>query len=135
MNQLKHALRQLVLRPALSATVIAMLAIGVGATTAIYSLIHFGILQPIAAPDVDELVSFRSPGRKFGTTRGDLVVGGDPQRLFSYPMYRELAAEQSVFTGIAGPLCVPREHGNRRGHDAACERRARVRQLLQRIEP
>ena len=53
-------------------------------------------------PDVHELVSLRSPGQKFGTTRGDLVVGGDPQRLFSYPMYRELAAEQSVFTGVAG---------------------------------
>src|SRR5262245_29243897 len=83
MAQLKHALRQLVLRPALSLTVIAMLAIGIGATTAIYSLIHFEILKPIEAPNVDALVSFRSPGQKFGTTRGDLVVG-ETQRLFSY---------------------------------------------------
>ena len=100
MGQLKAALRQLVLRPALSVTVIAMLAIGIGATTAIYSLIHYEILRPIEAPNVDELVSFRSPGQKFGTTRGDLTVG-DPQRLFSYPMYRDLAAEQTSFTGIA----------------------------------
>jgi predicted permease len=102
MGQLKAALRQLVVRPALSATVIAMLAIGVGATTAIYSLIHFIILRPIEVPDAQELVSLRSPGQRFGTTRGDLVVGGAAQRLFSYPMYRDLAAEQSVFTGIAG---------------------------------
>ena len=100
MGQFKHAVRQLVLRPALSATVIAMLAIGIGATTAIYSLMHFIVLQPIEAPHVDELVSFRSPGQKFGTTRGDLTVG-EPQRLFSYPMYRDLAAEQTSFTGIA----------------------------------
>jgi predicted permease len=100
MGEAKHALRQLVLRPALSMTIIAMLAIGIGATTAIYSLIHLQILRPIEAPNVDELVSFRSPGQKFGTTRGDLTVG-EPQRLFSYPMYRELAAAQTSFTGIA----------------------------------
>ena len=100
MGQFKYALRQLVLRPALSATVIAMLAIGIGATTAIYSLIQFEILKPIEAPNVDELATFRSPGQKFGTTRGDLSVG-EPQRLFSYPMYRDLAAEQTSFTGIA----------------------------------
>ena len=62
MGEAKHALRQLFVRPALSMTVIAMLAIGIGATTAIYSLIHFQILRPIEAPNVDELVSFRSPG-------------------------------------------------------------------------
>src|SRR6185436_4144514 len=100
MGQFKYALRQLVLRPALSATVIAMLAIGIGATTAIYSLIQFEILKPIEAPNVDELVTFRSPGQKFGTTRGDLSVG-EPRRLFSYPMYRDLAGEQTSFTGIA----------------------------------
>src|SRR5262245_23102957 len=100
MGQLKVALRQLVMRPALSLTVVAMLAIGIGATTAIYSLIHFQILRPIDAPNVDELVTFRSPGQKFGTTRGDLTVG-EPQRLFSYPMYRNLAAGQKSFTGIA----------------------------------
>jgi hypothetical protein len=77
-----------------------MLAIGIGATTAIYSLIHSQILRPIEAPNVDELVSFRSPGQKFGTTRNDLTVG-EPQRLFSYPMYRDLEAEQTSFTGIA----------------------------------
>jgi predicted permease len=100
MGQLKQALRQLVLRPALSATIVAMLAIGIGATTAIYSLIHYEILRPIEAPNVDELVTFRSPGQKFGTTRGDLTVGGT-QRIFSYPTYRDLAAEQTSFTGIA----------------------------------
>jgi predicted permease len=100
-SQLKQALCQLVLRPGLSLTVIAMLAIGVGATTAVYSLIYRAVLQPVSAPDIDTLVSFRSPGQKFGSTRGDLTVGS-PQRLFSYPTYRDLAAEQTSFTGIAG---------------------------------
>jgi ABC-type lipoprotein release transport system permease subunit len=37
MNELKYAFRQLVLRPGLSATVIAMVALGIGATTTIFS--------------------------------------------------------------------------------------------------
>jgi predicted permease len=101
MSQFKHALRQLYLRPALSATIVVMLALGVGATTAIYSLIHRLVLETIAVPEADALVSFRSPGQKFGTTRGDIAVGGDLQRLFSYPMYRDLVAQQSSFTDIA----------------------------------
>jgi predicted permease len=100
MIELKQVLRQIVLRPAVSLTIIAMLAIGIGATTAVYSLIYRLVLQPVSAPDLDTLVSFRSPGQKFGSTRGDLTVG-NAQRLFSYPMYRELTAEQTSFTGIA----------------------------------
>jgi predicted permease len=101
MSHFSQALRQLVLRPALSATVVAMLAVGAGATTAIYSLIHRVILETVPVPNADELVSLRSPGQKFGTIRGDLAVGGDPQRLFSYPVYLDLAAEQTVFTDVA----------------------------------
>ncbi|HJR71799.1 MAG TPA: hypothetical protein VKA43_17270 [Gammaproteobacteria bacterium] len=46
MDALKHALRQLVLRPGSSATVVAMLAIGIGSTTAIFSLFHEVLMQP-----------------------------------------------------------------------------------------
>ena len=40
MDQLKYALRQLKLRPGLSLVVILMLALGIGATTAMFSLYH-----------------------------------------------------------------------------------------------
>jgi predicted permease len=102
MSYAKYACRQLIQRPGLSAIVILMLAVGIGSTTAMYSLIHQVILETMPVPDPDELVSIRSPGPKPGSARGDLAVGGNPSLLFSYPMYRELGAEQRVFSGLAG---------------------------------
>ena len=102
MNDIKQSLRQITLRPGLSLVVIMMLAVGIGSTTAMYSLIHQVILETMPVPDPDELVSIRSPGPKPGSARGDLAVGGNPSLLFSYPMYRELEAEQRVFSGLAG---------------------------------
>jgi hypothetical protein len=67
MNQLKYAFRQLVHRPGLSVLVIGMLAVGIGATTAIYSLIHQTVLETIPVPQAQELVSLRSPGIKPGS--------------------------------------------------------------------
>lgn len=50
MTQIKYAFRQLVLRRGLSVTVIVLLALGIGATSAMYSLIDQAILQPLPVP-------------------------------------------------------------------------------------
>src|SRR3970282_2572201 len=102
MIHLKNAFRQLVLRPGLSALVIVMLAIGIGPTTAMYSVMHQVILETLPVPEPDELVSLRSLGLKPGPTRGDIAVGGNPTLLFSYPMYRDLEAQQRAFSAVAG---------------------------------
>jgi predicted permease len=99
MNELKHAFRQLTLRPGLSATVIVMLALGVGATTAIFSVFHQILVQPLPVPDPERLVNLGAPGVKWGPT--SCSNAGTCDRVFSYPMYRDLAAQQTVFTGIA----------------------------------
>ena len=103
MSHLTYAFRQLVLRPGLCALVIVMLAVGIGATTAMYSVIHQVILETLPVPAAGELVSLRSPGPKPGATRSGLAIGGGPggSLLFSYPMYRDLDAEQRVFSGLA----------------------------------
>ena len=46
MTLLNHAFRQLCLRPGMSLIVIAMLAIGIGATTAIFTLFHQVLVRP-----------------------------------------------------------------------------------------
>jgi len=102
MIHLKNAFRQLVLRPGLSVLVIVMLAIGIGPTTAMYSVMHQVILETLPVPEPDELVSIRSLGPKPGPARGDIAVGGNPTLLFSYPMYRDLEARQRVFSAVAG---------------------------------
>ena len=101
MNQLKLALRQLRLRPGLSFVVIVMLALGIGATTAMFSLYHQILMRPLPILEPERVVNLAAPGPgKFGGTYGDLGIG-DREAQFSYAMFRELEARQTGFTGLA----------------------------------
>jgi predicted permease len=90
MTLIKHAFRQLVLRAGLSALVIVMLAVGVGAATAIFSLFYQVLVQPLPVPAPERLVNVVRAG-----------TGPESGRGFSYPMFRDLEAEQSALTGLA----------------------------------
>ncbi|MDF2771586.1 MAG: hypothetical protein K0S86_1080 [Geminicoccaceae bacterium] len=60
-RDVRHALRGLVQRPAFSAVVIATLALGIGATTAIYALLDAIVLRPLPYPNADRLVYIDHP--------------------------------------------------------------------------
>src|SRR5688572_9893460 len=101
MNQLKLALRQLKLRPGLSFIVIVMLAFGIGATTAMFSLYHQILVRTLPTPEPERLVNLAAPGPgKIGGTYGDLGIG-DREAQFSYEMFRELEVRQTGFTALA----------------------------------
>jgi predicted permease len=101
MYHLKLALRQLWLRPVLSIVVITMLALGIGATTAMFSLYHQILVRPLPVPEPERLVNLAAPGPgKFGGTYRDLGIG-DTEAQFSYEMFRTLEARQTGFTGLA----------------------------------
>jgi predicted permease len=99
MSSIKYAFRQAARSPGLSATVIVMLALGLGATTAIFSLFHQILLRPLPVPEPERLVNFGAPGPNWGSTT--CSDAGDCQHIFSYPMFRDLQAQQTVFAGIA----------------------------------
>jgi predicted permease len=100
MYHITFALRQLRLRPGLSFVVIAMLALGIGATTAMFSLYHQILLRPLPVPEPERLVNLAAPGPKAGGGLQDLGLANiDAQ--FSYPMFRDLSRAQRGFTGIA----------------------------------
>ena len=103
MRVIKHALRQLKLRPGLSAVVILMLSLGIGATTAMFSLYHQILVRPLPVPEPERLVNLAAPGgtAKVGGRYRDLAIG-DFEAQFTYPMYRDLENGQKAFTGIAG---------------------------------
>ena len=93
MTLLNHAFRQLCLRPGMSLIVIAMLAIGIGATTAIFTLFHQVLVRPLPVPEPERLVN---------------IVRAQGGQGFSYPMIRDFeadlrnaAAEQRVFAALA----------------------------------
>jgi len=100
MNELKYAARQLVRQPVLTVIVIAMLAIGIGATTAMFSWVNALLLQSLPAPAAEQLVNLGAPGPKPGSH--SCSFSGDCEQVFSYPMFRDLEAQQTVFTGMAG---------------------------------
>ena len=99
MNDVGYALRQVVRRPGLSAVVIVMLAIGIGSTTAMFSLFETFMLRPLPVADPERLVNLSAPGPKPGST--SIGYAGELDAVFSYPMFRDLEAQQSVFTGLA----------------------------------
>jgi predicted permease len=100
MRYLRPAVRQLLERAGTSWLLIAMLAIGIGATSAMYSTYYHILLEPLAVPEPQRLVKLGAPGIKPGTARpGNAYANTDA--VFSYPMYQDLKAEQRVFTAIA----------------------------------
>ena len=102
MGNVRQALRQFVLRPGLAAAVITMLAVGIGATTAIFSLFYQVLLQPLPVPEPDRLVQLRVEGSPaLGIGRMSLAVG-DPESALSYSVFRDLEQQQTSFTGIGG---------------------------------
>lgn len=55
-HDLRHAVRQLVSRPGFSLVAVLTLTLGLGATTAMYSLLRSTVLAPLPYPDADRLV-------------------------------------------------------------------------------
>ena len=56
LRDIRGAIRSMRSQPALSAAVIVMLALGIGATTAIFSVVYGVLLRPLPFPEPEELV-------------------------------------------------------------------------------
>ncbi len=104
-----YGLRQLRKTPALVAAVVLSLAIGVGANTAIFSLVDAAILRPLPVKDPDALriLEWTNKGFPEGVqnVNGDVVpLSGDRFQGSSVGanLYRRLAHEQTVFEALIG---------------------------------
>jgi predicted permease len=82
--------------PGFTAIAVITLALGIGANTAIFSLMNQVLLQRLPVKNPDELVIVRAPGPQTGHVSTD----GDSAESFSYPMYKGLRDTNSVFSGI-----------------------------------
>jgi predicted permease len=93
-NDIRFALRGLIRSPLFSIVAILSLALGIGANTAIFTLIDQILLRklPVAAPD--ELVMLYQQGAHNGSNMGT--------RMHSYPMYQEF---QKRAEPLAEVLC------------------------------
>src|SRR5258706_1806736 len=99
MSSLKSALRTLFKSPFVTVVAIVSLGLGIGANTAILSLFNQMLLRPLPVPRPADLVNFKAPGPKPGSS--SCGSAGECDEVFSYPMFRDLEKAQTVFTGIA----------------------------------
>jgi predicted permease len=66
MTQLRQTLRRLSRAPAFTATTVLTLAIGIGATTAIFSVVNGILLKPLPFPEPDRLISVNHRSKNVG---------------------------------------------------------------------
>ena len=97
LQDLRYALRQLTKAPAFTVTALVTLALGIGANTAIYSLLDQVMLRSLPVQDPKQLVMLQSTGSDTGRIS---AYGGSSDDYFSYPMYRDLRDKNSVFNGL-----------------------------------
>jgi predicted permease len=87
LQTLRYTLRVLAKNPGFAAVAILSLALGIGANTAIFTLINALLLRDLPVQHPEQLVRL-SPVRK-----GDKIT-------FSYPMFREVERGQRVFSSM-----------------------------------
>jgi len=95
-GSLRYALRQFRLSPVFTVAAVLTLALGIGGTTAIFTLIHAVMLRSLPVSD---------PGRLYRVGEGDncCVQSGPQDRwgMFSFPLYKRLKAETPEFEEVA----------------------------------
>ena len=78
-----------------AAITVLSLGLGIGANTAIFSIIEAVMLRPLPVPAPASLVSVGDPGRPDHVSYGTPLLD-----IFSYPLYARLRDHNTVFTGL-----------------------------------
>src|SRR5579872_265441 len=97
LQDVRYAVRQLLNAPAFTVTAVLTLALGIGANTAIYSLLDQVMLRSLPVQEPERLVMLKHTGSDRGRIN---VYGGAVEDYYSYPMYRDLRDRNTVFSGL-----------------------------------
>ncbi|TMP97546.1 MAG: ABC transporter permease [Verrucomicrobia bacterium] len=139
MNDFRFAFRQLLKNPGFTAVAVLTLALGIGANTAIFSVVNGVLLRPLPFPAADRLVMIhtihRHEGRTdrfetvfdpdfkewieqnrafehmaaYGSGQATLLSGGEPERIGSAEVTIDFFALLGV-KPLAGRTFLPEEH-------------------------
>lgn len=85
---MKTSLRSLARSPGFSAVAVLTLALGIGATTAIFSVLYAVLLRPFAYPDADQLVVLRQRSPQM-------------EMSIAWPTAQDWMREQQAFTALS----------------------------------
>jgi predicted permease len=88
-QDLRYGLRSMLKNPGFTAVVLVMLALGIGANTAIFSVVNSVLLNPLTYPEPDQLVTLHQSKPNFET-------GAIP-----YPNFRDMREQNRTFSAMA----------------------------------
>ena len=91
-RDIRHTARALRKAPGFTAVVVLTLALGIGANTAIFSLMDQVLLRSLPVWEPSRLVLLDGPGAFQGRTMN--------AQTFSYPMYTDFRDRTQVFSGL-----------------------------------
>jgi predicted permease len=97
LREIRMGLRQMRKSPGFAIVAILTLALGIGANTAVFTLLDQALLRRLPVSHPEQLVRLRFNGASPGHIDS---YGGDDKDYFSYPMYRDLRDKNGVFDGI-----------------------------------
>src|SRR5436190_23381777 len=90
-KDIRYGFRALWKRPGFSAVAIATLALGIGANTAIFSLVNTVLLRPLPFPDPNQLVMIWE----------DAAYAGFPRNTPSAATYQDMKTQSRSFSEVA----------------------------------
>ncbi len=91
LNDLRYAIRQLLKSPGFTAAAVLTLALGIGATTAIFSVVYAVLLRPLPYREPERLVQLYETGLR----------GGGSRDWVSFPNFLDWRQQNQVFEEVA----------------------------------
>ena len=111
-QDLRFGLRMLVKNPGFTAVAVLTLALGIGANTAIFSMINAVMLHSLPVRDPQQLVVLKWSARQWPKLNGSNFWSGCPIKAtglidpvpegcsFSYPMFEQVRAQNNIFSAV-----------------------------------
>src|SRR5438046_5167015 len=92
LGDLRYAARVLAKNPVYTAVAVLTLALGIGANTAIFTLLDQILLRLLPVKNPQQLVLLTMRGHHYGSNWGGNAI--------SHPMFRDFQAHNDVFSGM-----------------------------------